>query len=372
MNSETKNAKIFVFSDNPETKEKCANLPVQVLEYKPTVGSSTIIPKIIELFGGSSTASADRVTVEKMLEEIYKQAKANPAQTFNLVFDVYGLQDLKNNIVYWDDLKAKPNIKIDYFSLSEKKQNSEIHSLDAILNELCAEYISKQTADESEKDQESDKQASCRKTQTPENNQVNAALLQNFVEALKKINAKVDALSQNMETVKTIVSKKSNIDETNLQLRQELTEKVQHASAEMSKAKRSEKQWVQSISSFLDSLAAEASNPDLSEDMRYMAERYSKTLLRYLEPLQFEKIELTVGDNCNPCSEIQVRYSETETAPQEEPLKILEIQEYGYKYQGVVVKPAKVIVPQPVQTTNVKEETIEIVENDVNNKSAEK
>ena len=142
----------------------------------------------------------------------------------------------------------------------------------------------------------------------------------------------------------------------------------------MSKAKRNEKQWVQCTSSFLDSLAAEASNPDLSEDMRYMAERYSKALLRYLEPLQFEKIELTVGDNCNPSSEIQVRYSETKTAPQEEPLKILEIQECGYKYQGVVVKPAKVIVPKRSQTANNTEKpdtTIEIVENDVNNESAD-
>lgn len=371
MNSETKNAKIFVFSDNPETKEKCANLPVQVLEYKPTVGSSTIIPKIIELFGGSSTASADRVTVEKMLEEIYKQAKANPAQTFNLVFDVYGLQDLKNNIVYWDDLKAKPNIIIDYFSLSEKKQNSEIYSLDAILNELCAEYISKQTADESEKDQESDKQASCRKTQTPENNQVNAALLQNFAEAIKQINAKVDALSQDVEAVKTVVSKKSDAEDVNLQLRRELSEKVQQASGEMNKVKRSEKQWVQSISSFLDSLAAEANNPDLSEDIRSMAQRYSKALLRYLEPLQFEKIELAIGDEWNPNSGAQARYSETETIAQGEPLRILEIQEHGYKYQGVLVKNAIVIVPKPVQTADVNEETIEIAENDVNKESSE-
>ncbi len=359
---------IYVFSDNPEASKQCKGLPVTCFEYKPATINSPIYQKILTWFGDSK--STEEVSVEKVLGGVYKKAAKNQEQKFYMVFDVYGLEEIENNFDYWDVLQKQPNIKVYRFSFHKELMKDDVHSLAAILNELCPECTPQHTADDSEKDQESDKQAPRRKTQAPENNQFNAALLQNlknFAEAIKQINSNVEALSQEVETVKTIVSKKSNIDETNLQLRQELTEKVQHASAEMSKAKRSEKQWVQCTSSFLDSLAAEASHPDLSEDMRYMAERYSKTLLRYLEPLQFEKIELTVGDNCNPSNEIQVRYSETETAPQEEPLKILEIQEYGYKYQGVVVKPAKVIVPQPVQTTNVKEETIEIVENDVNN-----
>ena len=64
----------------------------------------------------------------------------------------------------------------------------------------------------------------------------------------------------------------------------------------MNKAKRNEKQWVQAIATFLDSLAAEANNADLSEDIRYMAKHHSDSLLRYLEPLQFEKIKIAVGD----------------------------------------------------------------------------
>ncbi len=360
---------IYVFSDNPEVRERCKNIPVNVLGYKAAGDNSPIFQKVLTWFGDSK--STEEVSVEKVLGGVFRNAVKNQEEKYYLVFDVYGLEEIENGFDYWDALQKQPNIAIYRFTFRKELIKDGVHSLAAILNELCPECTSQQTADESEKDQESDKQASCRKTQTPENNQVNAALLQNFVEALKKINAKVDALSQNMEAVKTAVSKKSDADEVNLQLRRELNEKVQQASGEMSKAKRNEKQWWQCVSTFLDSLAVDAVNPDFSEDNRYMAQRYSKTLLRYLEPVQFEKIELAVGDEWNPNNGAQARYSETETVPKGEPLRILEIQEQGYKYQGVLVKPAKVIIPQPVQTTNVKEETIEIVENDVNNESAE-
>lgn len=363
---------IYVFSDNPEARERCKNFPVNVLGYKPETVNSPIYQKILTWFGDSK--STDEVSVEKVLGGVYKKAAKNQEQKFYLVFDVYGLEEIENNFDYWDVLQKQPNIKVYRFSFHKELMKDDVHSLAAILNELCPECTPLQTADDSEKDQESDKQAPRRKTQAPENNQFNAALLQNlknFAEAIKQINSKVDSLSQDVEAVKTVVSKKSDADEVNLQLRRELNEKVQQASTEMSKAKRNEKQWWQCVSTFLDSLAAEAVNPDLSDDIRSMAQRHSKALLRYLEPLQFEKIELAIGDEWNPNSGAQARYSETETIAQGEPLRILEIQEQGYKYQGVLVKNPIVIVPKPVQTDDVKEETNEFVENDVNNESAE-
>ena len=363
---------IYVFSDNPEARERCKNFPVNVLGYKPeTTSSSNLWQSLRNLLGESK--STDDVSVEKVLGGLYKKAVENQDQMFHLIFDIYGFEEIKNGYDYWDAIQKQPNIKIYAISFRKELMKDGVHSLAAILNEICPESAPDQTADEPEKEQETDKQAPRRKAPGSEVNQFNAALLQNlsrFAEAIKQINAKVETLSQDVEAVKTIVSKKSDADEVNLQLRRELTEKVQQASGEMSKAKRNEKQWVQSICSFLDSLAAEASNPDLSEDNRYMADRYSKALLRYLEPLQFEKIELAVGDEWNPNSGAQARYSETETVPQGEPLKILEIQEYGYNYQGTLVKNAIVIVPKQVQTTDVKDETTEPL-NDVNNKSSE-
>ncbi len=364
---------IYVFSDNPEARERCKNFPVNVLGYKPeTTSSSNLWQSLRNLLGESK--STDDVSVEKVLGGLYKKAVENQDQMFHLIFDVYGFEEIKNGYDYWDAIQKQPNIKIYAISFRKELMKDDVHSLAAVLNELCPECTPQHTADNSEKDQESDKQAPRRKTQAPENNQFNAALLQNlknFAEAIKQINSKVEALSQDVEAVKTVVSKKSDAEDVNLQLRRELSEKVQQASGEMNKVKRSEKQWVQSISSFLDSLAAEANNPDLSEDIRSMAQRYSKALLRYLEPLQFEKIELAIGDEWNPNSGAQARYSETETIAQGEPLRILEIQEYGYKYQGVLVKNAIVIVPKPVQTADVNEETIEIAENDVNKESSE-
>ena len=362
---------IYVFSDNPEARERCKNFPVNVLGYKPAAENSPIIQKVLTWFGDSK--STDVVSVEKVLGGVYKKATKNQEQKFYLVFDVYGLEDIENSFDYWDALQKQPNIKIFRFSFSKESIKDGVHSLAAILNELCPECAPEQSAKESEKEQESDKQDSNRKTTSSDSNQVNALVktFNNLIGAINQINAKAETLSQDMEAVKTVISKKSDADDLNLQLRRELNEKVQQASTEMSKAKRNEKQWVQCVSSFLDSLAAEADNPDLSEDIRSMAQRYSKALLRYLEPVQFEKIELAVGDEWNPNSGAQARYSETETVPQGEPLRILEIQEQGYKYQGVLVKNPIVIVPKPVQTADVKEETIEIVDNDVNNESAE-
>lgn len=363
---------IYVFSDNPEARERCKNFPVNVLGYKPAAENSPIMQKVLTWFGDSK--STDEVSVEKVLGGVYKKAAKNQEQKFYLVFDVYGLEDIENSFDYWDALQKQPNIAIYRFTFRRELMKDGVHSLAAILNELCPESAPEQTADESEKEQEADKKDSNRKTTVSENNQVNALVktLNNLIGAINQINAKVETLSQDVDAVKTIVSKKSDADEVNLQLRRELSEKVQLASSEMNKAKRNEKQWWQCVSSFLDSLAAEASNPDLSEDNRYMAERYSKALLRYIEPLQFEKIELAVGDEWDPNSGAQARYSETETVPQGEPLRILDIQEYGYKYQGVLVKNAIVIVPKPVQTADVNEETIEIVDVDVNNESPEK
>ena len=363
---------IYVFSDNSEASERCKNLSVNVLGYKPAATSSpNIWQSLYNLLGDSK--STDDVSVEKVLGGLYKKAVENQDQKFHLIFDVYGFEEIKNSYDYWDALQKQPNIAIYRFTFRKEMMKDGVHSLAAILNELCPECTSEQTADELEKEQESDKQDSNRKTTASENNQVNALVktLNNLIGAINQINARIETLSQDVEAVKTVVSKKSDADDLNLQLRRELNEKVQQASTEMNKAKRSEKQWVQCVSSFLDSLAAESSNPDLSEDIRCMAQRYSKTLLRYLEPVQFEKIELAVGDEWKPNSGAQARYSETETIPQGEPLRILEIQEQGYKYQGVLVKNPIVIVPKPVQTADVKEETIDIVDIDVNNESAE-
>ncbi|MBQ6616892.1 MAG: hypothetical protein IJH67_11035 [Thermoguttaceae bacterium] len=352
---------VYVFSDQPETREMCKAFLVKVLGYKPENSKASLWPFI-------KSKPINDISAQDALEEIYKKASENPDQTFTLIFDVYGFDDFKNGYGYWDAIqKNMPNIAVYFFSLSEEKQKDGVLSLAAILNEIRPEFTSQQTSGKSERDQESDKQDS---------NLVQT--LSSLANAISQINTKVETLSQNMEgvkqdleAVKATVSKETGSNEVNLQLRRELSDKLQQASSEMNKAKRNEKQWVEKISSFLDSLDAEASNQDLNESNRKMAERYFKALLRYLEPLQFEKIALAVGDEWNSDNSIRPSYSETETVPLGEPLRILEIQEQGYKYQGILVKPAVVIIPKPVQTTSNANETTETPLEDVNNKSAE-
>ena len=44
---------IYVFSDNPEARERCKNFPVNVLGYKPAAENSPIIQKVLTWFGDS-------------------------------------------------------------------------------------------------------------------------------------------------------------------------------------------------------------------------------------------------------------------------------------------------------------------------------
>ena len=233
-----------------------------------------------------------------------------------LLFDYNGFEERFKSHPYYTRLSALDNITIGFFGRK---------SLESSIQECLVLGT---------QDQElSDKRTDLSTQSGSVDSEQSFLDLNNVVQELKTIADSFNAFLKDKTVERGIQS----------QLRNDIAE----ISQKLSELKRIEKQWISSISDFLDSLMGEAFSLDLGKDVQSAAMRHSESLLEYLEAVQFERITPRVGDEWKKDSGIAAKYPEDKVVNREEKLIIQEILDYGYKYRDSIVKKAIVIVDNP-------------------------